>query len=146
MMRTQRGMTLIELMYSIGLSLIVMAIGYSAYASFARADDVERQREQINLTAQNALGRMKEDVRWANTVAASGSTMVLSTREGRVEYRNLPKGSGVERRARHGRCLFRAVTATFSRSGGGVDISVRARTRLHGRAIRVDLTSFIVPR
>jgi len=146
MKRAQRGMTLVELIYSIGLSLVVMAVGYGAYASFARADDVERQREQLNLTAQNAMGRIKEDVRSASAIAASGSTMALSMAGDRVEYRNLPRGSGVERRARHGRCLFKAVSATFSRSGGGVNVSVKARAKTHGRAIRVDLTSFIVPR
>jgi type II secretory pathway component PulJ len=139
-------MTLIELIYSIGLSMIVMMVGYSAYASFMRADHVERQREQLNLTAQNAMARVKEDVRSASAVSASGGSMLLNMAGDRVIYRNLPGGSGVERRASRGRCLFKDISAEFSRSGEGVDVSVRARSQVHRRAIRVDLESFIIPR
>jgi len=139
-------MSLIELIYAIGLSLIVMSVGYSAYASFARADDVERQREQLNLNAQVAMGRIKQDIRSARAVSGFGSTLILATADDRVEYRNLPTGSGLERRSQHGRYLYKSITAGFSSSDGGVNVSIKARTQVHRRAIGVDLTSFVVPR
>lgn len=146
MRRSQRGFTLIEMIVSMGLSLIVLSVGYGAYYSFSRADDVERTREQLNLTAQNAMGRIKEDVRSANLVRAFEDTLVLNTTESRIDYTSRPHGTGVKRMSRHGCCLFKGVSARFTESGRGVNVSVMAGAKVHRRAIRVDLKSFIVPR
>lgn len=146
MRRTQRGMTLLELIVSMGLSLIVLSVGYGAYSTFTRADDVERQREQLTLTAQNALGRIKEDVRSASTISASGGTLALASAGKKITYNNLTKGSGLERKATRGRCLFKGVAAHFTKTGSGVTVSVTARAKPHRRAIGVDLNSFVAPR
>lgn len=133
-----------ELIFTMGLSLIVMAASFSAYFSITRADDVERRREILITTANNALGRIKEDVRSAESVSASGSTLALGTSDGRVTYRT--QGANVQRIARHGRGLYKGVTASFSQHGAGVEVSVNGAQIVHRRALRVDLNCFIAPR
>lgn len=141
-----RGFSLLELIFSMGLSLIVLAAGYGAYFSFSRADEVEARRELVTIAAHGAMDRIKEDVRAANLVAAFGNAMALNTSESRISYESLPNGAGISRMTRHSRSLFKGATASFAQRGRGVNVSVRASAKVHGRAIGVDLKSFVMPR
>ena len=143
---SRRGMTLIELIYAMGLSMIVLAVGYGACTGFAKADEVEAKREQLNLTAHSAMARIKGDIRSASAVSASGHELTLATPDGRVRYATSPGRKGLQRISQHGQYLFKAVTASFSRQDSGVNVVLRARALTHRRVIDVDLTSYIVPR
>ena len=146
MIARDKGFTLLEFIFTIGLSLIVLAAGYGAYFNFSRADDVERSRELVTIAAHGAMSRIKEDVRSANMVAAFGNAMALNTSESRISYENLPNGAGISRMTRHSRSLFKGATASFVQRGKGVNVSVKASAKVHGRAIGVDLNSFVMPR
>ena len=142
----RKGLTLLEMTFVMGLSLIVLAAGYSAYFSVTRADDVERRRETLTASALNAMAHVKEDVRSASEATASGSTLTLATTDGPVTYRGAAHGTGIERIAGRRRSLFKGATASFARSGAGVDVSIKSRAKVHGRMIRVDLDCFVTPR
>jgi|GEM_PF-1372396 len=146
MITRSKGFTLLELIFSMGLSLIVLAAGYGAYFSFSRADEVERRRELVIIAAHGAMSRIKEDVRASSAAAASGSTLSLQTPDGRVSYRSRANGSGIDRITPGRRSFLKGATASFAGSGRGVNVSVKASAKVHGRAIRVDLNSFVMPR
>ncbi len=141
---SRRGVTMMELLYAISLSMIVLAGGYGAYASFSKADEVEARREQMNLVAQSAMAQMKSDVRAAASVSASGNTMVASGAGGRIRY--LASASHLERKSHLGRRIYKGISASFLPQDGGVSLSVRARATVHRRVIKVDLNSFVMPR
>ena len=145
MMHTRKGFSLIELIFSMGLSLVVLAAGYGAYFSINRADDVERRREEVTISANNAISRIKEDIRGANSASVAGHALTLNTVDGRIAYRNLPDGSGIERRTSAMHSVLKGATASFVQSGRGVNVSTKARAKIHGRAIRVDLNCFVTP-
>lgn len=140
----RRGFTLLEATFSMALGLIVLAVGYSAYFNVTRADDVERRREMLTTTAQNAMSRIKQDVRSSSRATASGSTLTLTTADAPVIYRSSPDGT--ERLSGHRRSRFSGVRASFAQDGPGVNVSIRARANTHGRVIRVDLNCFVTPR
>ena len=142
----QRAFTLLELTFSMGLGLIVLAVGYSAYFNVVRADDVERRREALATTALEAMNTIKQDVRAAGLVAPLGNTLVLNTTDRRITYRPMPRSTGILRLTSHGRREFKGVKASFSGSDGGVNITIQANERIHGRVIRVDLDCFVTPR
>jgi prepilin-type N-terminal cleavage/methylation domain-containing protein len=146
MIARRKGFTLLELIFSMGLSLIVLAAGYGAYFSFSRADDVERSREMVTIAAHGAMSRIKQDIRASSAATASGSTLSLRTSDGRVTYRSRSNGSGIDRIGPSSRSFLKGATASFVRRGGGVDVSVRASTKIHRRAVRIDLNSFVMPR
>ena len=146
MKRCRAGFSLLELTIALGLSLIVLAAGYSAYFSVTRADDVERRREMLTTAAQNAMERIKQDIRSSSAATASGATLVLAATDGPVTYRNRAGGAGIERNAGRRRSLFKGAMAAFSQSGAGVDVSVEAGAKVHRRLIRVDLDCFVTPR
>ena len=141
-----KGFTLLELIFSMGLSLIVLAAGYGAYFSFSRADDVEARRELVTIAAHGAMSKIKQDIRASGAATASGSTLSLQTPEGRFTYRGRSNGSGIDRIGPSSRSLFKGATASFAQRGRGVNVSVKASAKVHGRAIRVDLNSFVMPR
>ena len=141
-----KGFTLLELIFSMGLSLIVLAAGYGAYFSFSRADEVERSRELVTIAAHGAMSRIKQDIRASGGATASGSTLSLQTPDGRVTYRSRSNGSGIDRIGPRSRSFLKGATASFWGSGRGVNVSVKASAKVHGRAIRVDLSSFVMPR
>lgn len=145
-MRRDRGFSLIELIFALGLSMVVLAAGYSAYFNVTRADDVASRRERATISAHNAMSRIKEDIRASRSAIASGSTLSLSTAGGSITYRNLPDGSGIERRTSVSRGILKGATASYTQSGRGVNVSVKARANMHRRAIRVDLNCFVTPR
>lgn len=141
-MKTRGGFTLIELLFAMGLSLIVLAVGFSAFFNISRADDVERTREQLTITSNRAMDTIKEDVRAAESFSALGDSLVLNA----ITYSNLPNGAGIERLTQHGRSPFKGVRASYKQHGRGVDISIKAHKKVHGRVIRVELHSFVTPR
>lgn len=141
-----KGFTLLELIFSMGLSLIVLAAGYGAYFSFSRADEVERRRELAVIAVHGAMSRIKQDIRASSDATASSSTLSLETPDGRFTYRNRANGSGIDRIGPSSRSFLKGATASFAGSGRGVNVSVKASARVHGRAIRVDLNSFVMPR
>lgn len=141
---SRRGFTLLEATFAMALGMIVLAAGYSAYFSVTRADDVERRREMLTISAQTAMANIKQDIRAASRAAASGSTLTLATADGPVIYRNATRG--VERITGHRRSRFSGATASFAQNGPGVDVSIKADANVHGRRIRVDLDCFVTPR
>lgn len=143
-MRSKNGFTLIELIFTMGLSLIVLSAGYRAYFSVTRADDVERHRERITITANSAMDHIREDIRMAGSARVSGDSLILGTSRGEIVYRGMR--SGIERRVGSTRSTFKGVTASFKQSGPGVGVSIRARENIHRRTIRVDLDCFVTPR
>ena len=146
MRRRRGGFTLMEAVFAMGLGLIVLAAGYSAYFSVTRAEDVERRREMLTTAAQSAMERIKGDIRASSAATASGSTLVVKTSDGIVTYRNRADGAGIERISGRGRSVFKGAIASFAQDGAGVDVSVRVDAKVHGRVIRVDLDCFVVPR
>ena len=145
-MKSNRGFSLVELIFAIGLSMVVLAAGYSAYFHLTRADDVERRREQVTASAHNAMARIKQDVRASSSARASENVLSLSTSSGPITYRNLPNGSGVERHTSSSRGRLNGASASFQQSGRGVNVSITAHETIHRRAIRVDLNCFVAPR
>lgn len=141
-----RGFTMLEMVFSMGLSLIVLAAGYGAYFGFCRADDVERSRELVTIAAHGAMSKIKQDIRASGAASASGSTLSLQTPDGRVTYRSRPNGSGIDRIESRRRSFLKGASASFASRGRGVDVSVRSSAKVHGRGIRVDLSSFVIPR
>ena len=140
----RRGFTLLEATFAMALDLIVLAVGYSAYFSVTRADDVERRREMLTTNAQSAMARIKQDIRSSGGATAAGSTLTLATAAGPVVYRNSP--GGVERLSGHRRSRFADVKVSFRQNGPGVDVSINADASIHRRVIRVDLDCFVTPR
>ena len=140
------GFTLLEATFAMGLAVIVLAVGYGAYFNLTRADDVESRREMLTASAQRAMARIKEDVRASGAASVSAGTLVLRTRAGTLVYRNRADGAGIERILGLRRSLFKGASATFARSGAGIDVSVRADAKVHRRLIRVDLHCFVMPR
>jgi len=141
----RRGISLTELIFALGVMLIVLCVGYRSYFGLTRADDIEKQRESITLTVQNAMSRIKEDVRAASAVSVTGSSLTAFGSGFHVTYHSLP-GGGLDRVIGTGHFIYKNVNAAFTRSGSGVDVALSAKTTAHGRAIRVDLQTFISPR
>jgi len=147
MNRNRRGVALIELIFAMGLGLIVLSVGYRTYATVSRAHQYECSRESVMLTAQNLLGRIKEDVRAANSVAVSRNTLTVRSGPRTTIYRILPSGAGVQRAIGRGRALYAGVGAEFAAgSSHGVSVRVFARQRANRRPIRVDISTFVSPR
>lgn len=141
-----RGFTLLELIFSMGLSLIVLAAGYGAYFNFSRADEVERSRELVTIAAQGAMSRIKQDIRTSSAATASGSALSLHTSDGRLTYRSRSNGSGIDRIGPGRHSFLKGAAASFAKNGRGVNVSVKASAKVHRRAIRVELSSFVMPR
>ncbi|MDO8589376.1 MAG: hypothetical protein Q7T82_20325 [Armatimonadota bacterium] len=140
----RRGMTMLEVIFASGLSLVVLAVGYRAFATMTRIDDVESRKEAISLNAQSAMGRIKQDVRAAAFALGTGSLLSMSGSNGRVVYR---AGSrGLERVSSCGVSVIKGVQGEFSSTGGGVRVTVRARETVHRRPVRVEISSFVRPR
>jgi hypothetical protein len=141
----RRGMSLIEVVFACGISLVVLAIGFRAYATLTRIDDVESHREMASLTVQTAIDAIKRDVRAGSSVSGSGQSMSISGPSGRIAYRTV--SGGLQRVTSHGRRVFRGASAEFSSAGGnGVQVKVRAKDKVHGRPIRIEVSSFVRPR
>ena len=146
-MSTRRGMTLIELMFAMALSLTMLAVGYQAYISFTRVDDLESRRESMMLTMQNAMSKIKSDVRSGASVSGSKGSLVISGGENTVAYRNFSSGSGIERWVGVRRTRYKDVTAEFSFTGtSGVNIRLVSKASVHRRPIRIEVNSFVRPR
>jgi len=140
----RKGFTLLEATCAMGLGLIVLAVGYSAYFSITRADDVESRREMLTIRAHNAMEHIKRDVRSATGVSASHTILTVATVDGPVVYRSSVRG--VERIAGRRLSRFPDTSASFAQDGAGVEVSVNARANVHRRVIRVDLDCFVTPR
>ena len=142
---TNRGFSLIELTFAIGLGLTVMAVGYRAHVGVQRMHDIESRRESMTLNVQNTMAKIKRDVRSASTVAPTGDSLVIDS--GRITYRSTPRG--VERTTSDGRGTTQGVKARFKTGSGGVsgaDVTLRAEDTVRRRPIRIEVTSFISPR
>lgn len=146
MRANRRGVSLIELIFAMGLGMAVLAIGYRMYASVARADQFDSRRHQIILTSQNLITRMKEDVRAANLVAAFGDSLVLNSTDRRITYRSLPNGSGVERGTRFGWTKYPGLRAEFHVKQGGVSIRIWSESKVNRRPVKIDVTTYVHPR
>lgn len=145
-MKNNGGFTLLEMIFALGLSMVVLAAGYGALFSFSRNDEVERTRERSTISAHDAMSRIKQDIRQSSSAAVSGAALTLSTADGVIVYRNLADGSGVERRANSMRSVFKGSTVSFAQNGRGVQVSVRSSANTHRRAIGVDLDCYVMPR
>ncbi len=143
-MRSTNGFTLIELIFTMGLSLVVLSAGYGAYFSVTRAEEVERHRERITITASSAMSHIQSDTRTACSARVSGGCLTLRTASGNIVYRSLR--SGIERRTGPRKFIFKGTVASFRQSGRGVDVSIRAREYVNRRTIRVDLDCYLAPR
>jgi hypothetical protein len=143
--RKRRGTSLVELIVAIGLGFTALSAGYGAYYRFACADDYEAKREAIGLTANNLIRRIKQDVRAASSVNGSGNVLALTVRGKQITYQNLPV-IGVKRITRDGRWTVRGVNASFTSSGRGVRISIRADKMVQRRPLKFNVTSFVMPR
>lgn len=144
MMTHRRGFSLMELIFAVGLGVVVMAIGYRAYVGVTRVHDVESRRESMMLTVQNVMAKIKQDTRSAGSVSGSKGSLVIDG--GRVVYSNLPDGAGIQRAAGRGRATFEGPVAEFSISRPGVNVTIRSEDTVHRRPIRIEVTSFISPR
>lgn len=136
-----RGMTLMEVVYASGISLVVLAIGFRAYVGITRIDDVERGREMISLSVQSAMDSVKRDVRAGSSVSGSGHLLSINGPNGRISYNDT--GSGLQRTEGHARRVFKGASAEFSASGNDVQATVRAMDIVHRRPIRVEVSSFV---
>ncbi len=142
---TNRGFSLIELIFAIGLGMTVMAVGYRAHVGVQRMHDIETRRESMTLNIQNTMAKIKRDIRSASTVAATGDSLVIDS--GRITYRSTP--GGVERITSSGRATFQGVKARFKAGSGGAfgaDVTLRAEDTVRRRPIKIEVTSFISPR
>ena len=142
----RRGPSLIELIFAAGLGLAVLAVGYRMYFSVTRINDYENKRESMTLSVQNVMGRIKQDVRAARSVSGSGNSLALTSDAGQIVYRNARNGSGLQRSMGGGWCVFRGVTARFSPSPRGAEVSLRSQSSMHRRPIRIEISSFVSPR
>ncbi|MCX6345114.1 MAG: type II secretion system protein, partial [Armatimonadetes bacterium] len=117
------GFTLMELIVAMTISGIVLGVGYQLYALTLRNQDIECARETVTLSIQNAMGRIKSDVRTGSSVHVNGGELRIQGENGLVVYRNKP-GAGVERMFGRSHVVFKDVTVKFaaSRSGVGVDL------------------------
>lgn len=148
MNRKWRGFTLMELIFAMAISGIVLGVGYQLYVVALHNQQIECARETVMLSIQNAMGRIKKDVRTGSSVQVNGSELRISGGNGSIIYRNRP-GAGVERVFGRSHVVFKDVTATFaaSRSGGrGVDVDLRSSIRVRRRPIRIEISSFVSPR
>jgi hypothetical protein len=137
-------MSLIELIFAMGLGMIVLGVGYRMYAGVARAEQFDSRRHQIVLASQNLLTKIKQDVRSANLVAVSGDSLVLSSTDRRISYRSLP--DGVRRVTRGGSAKYPGLKAVFRASGDGVRVRVWSHSVVNRRPVKVDVTTFVRPR
>ena len=146
-MTHRRGFSLMELIFAVGLGVVVMAIGYKAYVGVTRVHDIESRRESMMLTVQNVMAKIKQDTRSAASVSGSKSSLVIDG--GRIVYSNLPDGAGIQRAAGRGRATFEGPVAEFSivrQPASGVNVTIRSEKTVHRRPIRIEVTSFISPR
>ena len=142
---TNRGFSLIELIFAVGLGLAVMAVGYRAHVGVQRMHDIESRRESMTLNVQNAMTKIKRDIRSASSVAATGDSLVIDS--GRITYRSTSRG--VERTTSDGRGAIPGVKASFETGSGGepgAQVTLRAEDTVRRRPIGIEVTSFISPR
>jgi len=141
--RSRRGTSLMELVVAVGLGIAILGVGYRAYFTLTRADDYESKRHAMMLDVQNLAARIKQDVRAARAVSASGGALTILGQP-HITYRNAP--GGVERVVGRGRAVFRGTAARFESRSGGVEVTLRSESRSHRRPIRVGISTFVVPR
>ncbi|MCX6345745.1 MAG: prepilin-type N-terminal cleavage/methylation domain-containing protein [Armatimonadetes bacterium] len=139
------GFTLMELIFAMAISSIVLGVGYQLYAITLRSQDVECARETAMLSVQNAMARIKSDVRTGSSVHVNGGELRIQGENGLVVYRNKP-GAGVERMFGRSHVVFKDVTAKFAASRSGVGVDLRSSIRVHRRPIRIEISSFVSPR
>lgn len=138
----RRGMTLVELIFAMGLGMVVMAVGYKGYVGVTRANDYADRREATTVAAQNLMGRIKHDVRSGSSISASGASLTIGGAG--VTYASTRQG--VERKVGSGHAIYKDLTARFAPQAGGVSVTLRSATRVHRRPIDVEITSFVAPR
>lgn len=149
MKRSRAGTSLFELIFAVGLSLLVISVGYRTYVSFMRVEDIERKRESISLAVQNLMGRIKQDVRSASSISGSGGVLTITGSDTRIIYRNKQGSSCVERIANRRFTHYDNVEAVFAVKTGnaaGVDVKLTSEVKARRRPIRIEVTSFISPR
>jgi type II secretory pathway pseudopilin PulG len=140
-----RGFSLIELIFAIGLGMAVMAVGYRSYVGVQRMQEIEDRRESMMLNVQNAMSQVKRDIRGASTITATGGSLVIDS--GRIKYHSNP--AGIDRVTAKGRYTLRGVHAEFKespRAAPGAGVVVRAEDTVRGRPISIEVTSYISPR
>lgn len=141
MIANRRGLSLIEMIFVIGLGAVVLAVGYRMYASVQRADQFDSRRHQIALTSQNLITRIKQDVRSAKAATASGSLLVLDSGSRRIVYRD--QSQGVERQVGRGRAKYPGLRAEFTAKQGGVIVRVWSDVKVNRRPVKIDVTTFV---
>ncbi len=148
-MRTNdRGTSLIELIFAMGLGLAVLAIGYRSYLGVLKVSDYEDRREQITVGVQNLMERIKKDVRAGSSVAVSGNILTIDGAGLRIVYVSSPDGSGVRRETPSSRSIYKDIKAQFAAAPGrrGVQVRLNSDSRVHRRPIHVEISSFVSPR
>lgn len=140
----RRGFTLIELIVAIGLSLVVMGVGYQIYFGALRQQDIESTRESMTVTVYDLMSRIKREIRSSGSVNASAATLTMNAGGRRIVYR--ATAAGVERTEGRGKRLYPLVAGRFSPDEGGANIELKSQKQVHRRAIRVEASGFAVPR
>ena len=140
----RRGATLLELVFAIGLSLVILSVGTKTYFAVARADEIESRRESAMLTAQNLMARIKKDIRSGSGLRASGNSLTITARGRQTTYKS--GKDGVARLTCGARSVYHGIAASFSPSGHGAGINLVATDRVHRRPIHVEISSFASPR
>lgn len=146
MIRDRRGLSLIELIFALGLGMIVLGVGYRMYAAAVRADQFDTRRHRIVLASQNLIARIKQDVRSADGAWAHGSSLVLNPSDWRIDYESERDGSGVRRGTHHGWSRYPNLRADFRNEGQGIRVRVWSDAKVNRRPVKIDVTTFVRPR
>jgi prepilin-type N-terminal cleavage/methylation domain-containing protein len=143
----RRAFTLLEMLVAMAISAIVLMAGYRAYFLAMQTQDVETARESATFTITTAMNSIKHDVRSASSVSVSPGSLTIAGREGRIVYKCMP-GIGLEKTVGQGRHIYKGLTARFSRgeSGRGVNVELKWDSRVHKRPVRMEVTSYVIPR
>ena len=146
-MANRRGFTLLEILVAMAISAIVLTAGYRAYFLAMQTQDVETARESAIFTLTTAMSCIEHDVRSASSLSVSPNSLTVAGREGRIVYTYSP-GIGLEKTVGQGHRMYKGLTARFSRGEGrkGVNVELRWDSKVHKRPVRMEVTSYVVPR
>ena len=83
--KSKKGMTLVELIIAIGLISVIIALGYMFYFTGVRAFDRNVDRADIQQNVRHSISFITKKLLNADAVTATSSTLT-TTRSGRSEH------------------------------------------------------------